>query len=366
MYQDNQYLNKHLLSLRGRMWNWKQLKHVVTCSPNEVKYIRHHRIFWSERNPQESSSPAPNTTPQIIEMRQTGPIGMFCWLFWGLSPTCAHGVIFPEVPVWFQLAHTHMASQLHWQSAMYTIDIGWFIFLFLLLRGASLSSGTRLLYWSQAAMKRQKCCILMRAQEWDKSKAQEKATTLQGVSPSHLIKFCTVLQSHCSGGDLKHLKQWSRICCSLHFFLLLREDQNALSMGRWEGCGLLAWANWHRKKWGSGRTLYQSVNIRWKQQGCIMLPNSLKQGRQGKRKYHCLATAFQSITDGLCHSAGPWSFHPTAGKEANTSKSKCMNSSQVFMRLNSKAMPQKFVLLSSFSKEWEGDWIFAHWFVGAC
>lgn len=144
-------------------------------------------------------------------------------------------------------------------------------------------------------MKRQKCCILMRAQEWDKSKAQEKATTLQGVSPSHLIKFCTVLQSHYSGGDLKHLKQWSRICYSFHFFPLLREDQKALSMGRWEGCGLLAWANWHRKKWGSGRTLYQSVNIRWKQQGCIMLPNSLKQGRQGKRKYHCLATAFSPL-----------------------------------------------------------------------
>lgn len=216
-------------------------------------------------------------------------------------------------------------------------------------------------------MKRQKCSTLMCAQEWDKSRAQEKVTMLQWFFfPSHLIKLCTVLQSQISGGDLKHLKQWRRICYSVHFFPFIREDQKGLSMGKQEGWGpscppgmlALAWANWHREKWGSGRTFYQSVNISWKQQGCIMLPNSVQQGRQGKRKCQCLATAFQSIPDGWCHPARPRSLPPCCGWGGNTSKSKCMDSSQAFMRLNSQPMPQNLVLVSSFSKMWEGDWIF--------
>lgn len=222
----------------------------------------------------------------------------------------------------------------------------------------------RLFYWFQAAMKSQKCSTWMCAQEWDKSRTQEKATTLQWVSPSHLIKFCTVLQSHISGLDL-NLKQWNRIWYSVPFCQFIREAQKGLGMARQEGCELLAWANWLRKKWGSGRTVYQSVNISWKQQGCIMLPNSLKQSRQGRRKHHCLAAAFPSQRDcATRQDRDP--FHPTAGEEPNTSESKCMSSSQTLMRLNSKAIPQKLVLVSSLSKMWEGGWIFAYWFVRAC
>jgi len=144
-----------------------------------------------------------------------------------------------------------------------------------------------------------------------KPEHRQKATMLQWVSPSHLIKFHTGFQSPIPGGGLKQLKQWSRICSSVHFFPHWRKEQNGLSMGNQEGCRLLAWANWQGNKWGSGKTLFLSVCKSSAENSKVASQsNSLKWDRQGKRKYYCLAAAFQSVTDGLCHSAGPWSLSP--------------------------------------------------------
>lgn len=79
--------------------------------------------------------------------------------------------------------------------------------------------GERLFFsWFQAAMKIKRYTALLRRQEQRRVKPEhrQKATVLQWVSPSHLIKFCTGLPS-CNLSNLEHLKQWSRILCSLHF-----------------------------------------------------------------------------------------------------------------------------------------------------
>lgn len=156
-----------------------------------------------------------------------------------------------------------------------------------------------------------------------KPQHRQKATMLQWDSPSHLIKIYTGLQSRNPGGDLKHLKQRSRIWCSVHFFPLWREDQNGLSMGNQEGCRLLAWSNWQRNKWGSGRTLFLPVCKQAaensKAASCFLA--HLNGADREKMKYHCLAAAFQSVTNGLCCSAGPWSSPPHCRvKETSTHK----------------------------------------------
>lgn len=93
--------------------------------------------------------------------------------------------------------------------------------------------GERLFFsWFQAAT----CSALLWRQEQRRVKPEhrQKATVLQWLSPSHLIKFCTGLPS-CNLSNLKHLKQWSRILCSLHFCFYIGDSIKMVPHGQPRG-----------------------------------------------------------------------------------------------------------------------------------
>lgn len=91
-------------------------------------------------------------TPQIVEMRQTGPLGLFCWFF--VNDIWTFGALASSLPVvLFSLGYQCELPELPPSTHSYGITtlLGisslhnwyWVIFIFFkLLRGASLSSGT--------------------------------------------------------------------------------------------------------------------------------------------------------------------------------------------------------------------------------